>query len=59
MSGPEGEDARRAYTGMGLHKMTGKEKCRTYREVSDRERYEFWLTDEYVVRSGWDERTAH
>ena len=58
LSGPEGEDARRAYTGMGLHKMTGKEKCRTYREVSDKERYEFWLTNEYVVRSGWDERTA-
>ena len=51
LSGPEGEDARRAYTGMGLHKMTGKETCRTYREVSDRERYEFWLTNEYVVRS--------
>jgi len=38
--------------------MTGKETCRTYREVSDKSRYEFWVTNEYVVQSGWDERTA-
>ena len=35
LSGPEGADARRAYMGMGMHRMTGKETCRTYREVSD------------------------
>ena len=38
--------------------MTGKETCRTYSEVSDKSRYEFWVTNEYVVQSGWDERTA-
>ena len=58
LSGPEGEGARRAYTGMGMHSMTGKETSRTYREVSDKSRYEFWVTNEYVVQSGWDERTA-
>ena len=58
LSGVEGADARRAYTGMGLHRMTGKETSRTYREVSDKSRYEFWVTNEYVVQSGWDERTA-
>ena len=51
-------DARRAYTGMGMHRMTGKETCRTYSEVSDKSRYEFWVVNEYVVQSGWDERTA-
>ena len=38
--------------------MTGTETSRTYREVSDKSRYEFWVTNEYVVQSGWDERTA-
>ena len=26
--------------------------------MSDKSRYEFWVTDEYVVQSGWDERAA-
>ena len=38
--------------------MAGREVCRTYSEVSDPARYEFWLTCEYVVPSGWDDRTA-
>ena len=46
-----------AYTGMGMHALRGKERCRTYASVSD-PTYEFWATDEYVVTSGWDRRTA-
>ena len=55
--GDEGKDARKAYVGMGMHALRGKERCRTYASVSSPE-YEFWVTDEYVVTSGWDRRTA-
>ena len=40
-----------------MHALCGKERCRTYASVSSPE-YEFWVTDEYVVTSGWDRRTA-
>ena len=56
--GDDGKEARKAYTGMGMHALQGKERCRTYASVSDPEEYEFWVTDEYVVTSGWDRRTA-
>ena len=46
-----------ARSGMGMHALCGKERCRTYASVSSPE-YEFWVTDEYVVTSGWDRRTA-
>ena len=41
-----------------MHALQGKERCRTYASVSNPDEYEFWVTDEYVVTSGWDRRTA-
>ena len=38
--------------------LRGKERCRTYASVSNPDEYEFWVTDEYVVTSEWDRRTA-
>ena len=57
-TGDDGREARRAYIGMGMHALRGKERCRTYASVSNPDEYEFWVTDEYVVTSGWDRRTA-
>ena len=54
--GDDGREARKAYTGMGMHALRRKERCRTYASVSNPAEYEFWATDEYVVTSGWDER---
>ena len=48
--GDDGREARTAYTGMGMHALRGKERCRTYASVSN-PIYEFWATDEYVVTS--------
>ena len=37
--GDEGREARKAYTGMGMHALRGKERCRTYASVSNPAEY--------------------
>ena len=52
----QARDARGSYTSMGMHPMTGRERSRVVTAADDG--FKLWVTDEYVVTSGW-EPTEH